>query len=259
MNNTMKRAMTIGTMMLALVAAPDLLAQGNSGNAPGNSGDAPGNSGDAPGNSGDAPGNSGNAPGQSGDSPGNSGSASGKKTNQNLGHGNASNGVMAIIHANRHVLYAGEDALEVSVRFPRGAELLTGGEVDAHLVVFGPDAIWDVLALDEEGAGNGNGNLFQLAESDVEALAAGVYQLGVVLTVPGGDPFALEDWFNGMLGLLAVQGLTIAEEPIEEDADEDGFIDDDSDGDGLSDGEEESTDDSTGDDAADDTDDSTTE
>ncbi|MEX1196698.1 MAG: hypothetical protein WEB57_02395 [Pseudohongiellaceae bacterium] len=194
----MKRTTMMLTMALALVLAPGVLAQGNSGNAPGK--------------------------------------------NKNLGHGNASNGVMAIIHANRHVLYAGDDALEVSVRFPRGADLLKEGEdgeeseVDAHLVVFGPEAIWDVLPLDNEAAdASGGGNLFQLAENEIEALAPGVYQLGVVLTVPGGDPFTLEDWYNGMLGLVTVQGLTVAEGPIEEDADGDGFVDDDSDDDGLSD------------------------
>lgn len=172
---------------------------------------------------------------------GNSGNAPGK--NKNLGHGNASNGVKAIIHANRHVLYAGDDALEVDVRFPRGAELLVDGDVDAHLVVFGPEAVWDVLPLDDEAADEqGGGNLFQLAENEIEALPAGVYQLGVVLTVPDGDPFVLEDWYNGMLGLIAVQGLTVAEGPIEEDANEDGFIDDDSDDDGLADGEDEEDD-----------------
>ena len=228
MNRMMKRTITLCTMALALVLAPDVFAQGNSGNAPGQA----------------------NA-----------------KGNKNLGHGNASNGVKAIIHANRHVLYAGDDALEVSVRFPRGADLLKQGEegaeseVDAHLMVFGPDAVWGELRLDNEAAdADGSGNLFQLAENEIEALAPGVYQLGVVLTVPGGDPYNLDDWYNGMLGLVAVQGLTVAEGPIEEDANEDGFIDDDSDDDGLSDGEDDdgATDDGTGDDT-DGTDDSTEE
>lgn len=219
MNRMMKRITTVCAMALTLVLAPDVLAQGNSENAPGK--------------------------------------------NKNLGHGNASNGVKAIIHANRHVLYAGDDSLEMDIRFPRGAELLVDGEVDAHLVVFGPEAAWDILPLDDEAAdAEGGGNLFQLAENEIEALPAGVYQLGVVLTVPGGDPFVLEDWYNGMLGLVAVKGLTVADGPIEEDADEDGFIDEDSDDDGLVDGgddEDDSTDDGTGDDTTDGTDDTTEE
>lgn len=224
MKRMMKHTMTICAVALALVLAPDALSQGRSESAPGK--------------------------------------------NRNLGHGNASNGVMAIIHANRHVLYAGDDALELSVRFPRGADLLKEGEggeeseVDAHLVFFGPDAIWGDLPLDNEAAdADGSGNLFQLAENEIEALTPGVYQLGVVLTVPGGSPYILEDWYNGMLGLVAVKGLTVAEGPIEEDADGDGFVDADSDADGLLDGDDETgaADEGTGNGTADGSGDSTQE
>lgn len=181
---------------------------------------------------------------------GNSANAPGK--NKNLGHGNASNGVKALIHANRDVLYAGDDRLELDVRFPRGAELLSEGEVDAHLVIFGPDAIWDVLPLSDE-ASDGSGKLFELAENEIETLPAGVYQLGVVLTVPDGDPFLVEDWYNGLLGLLSVRGVTVAEGPIDEDADGDGMLDDDADDDGIED------DDDDGDDSTDDMDDDTSD
>lgn len=179
---------------------------------------------------------------------GNSGNAPGK--NRNLGHGNASNGVMAIIHTNRHVLYTGEegeDELELSVRFPRGADLLQSGEVDAHLMVFSPEATFDVLPLSSETTGD-SGNLFALASDELQALPEGVYQLGVVLTVPGGDPYNLDDWFNGLLGLVAVKGLTISSEPVDVDEDGDGEVEGDTDGDGFVEEEDEtedSTDDST--------------
>lgn len=180
--------------------------------------------------------------------------------NKNLGHGNASDGVKAMIHSNRDVLYAGDDRLELEVRFPRGAGMLTDGDVDAHLVIFGPEAIWDVLPLSDE-ASDGSGKLFELAENEIEALPAGVYQLGVVLTVPDGDPFIVEDWYNGLLGLLSVRGVTVADGPIDEDADGDGALDDDADDDGIADDDDEEDDSSndTDDDSNDDTtDDSTT-
>lgn len=173
-----------------------------------------------------AQGNSGNTPGAA---------APGK--NKNLGHNNASDGVMAIIQANRHIFYSG-DPLEIGVRFPRGADLVTSGEVDAHLLIFKPDAETTVLPISDEASENQR-NLFEIGAVDVETLPEGVYQLGVVITVPDGDPLNMDDWFNGLLGLLTVQGLTVSEDSLEVDMDGDGFVDDDADGDGFEDDEVE--------------------
>lgn len=169
-----------------------------------------------------AQGNSQNAPGQSGMAPG---------KNKNLGHNNASNGVMARIHANRHIFYQG-DPLEISVRFLRGAELITSGEADAYLVIFEPDTFMSAISLNEN-AGPGNSRLFDVDAVDVEEIPEGVYQMGVVLTVPGGNPFNLEEWYNGLLGLLTVQGLTVSSTPLDIDEDGDGFVDGDENGNGF--------------------------
>lgn len=169
---------------------------------------------------------------------GNSQNAPGK--NKNLGHGNASNGIMGMIRANRHIFYAGEDELEIFIRFPRGSELIHSGEADAYVMIFDPEANWGALAINEEASPN-NSRLFQMNTDELAELPEGVYQLGLVLTVPGGDPFTLADWYNGMLGLLAVQGLTVANEPLDIDENGDGFVDGDTTGDGFVDDEGDDT------------------
>ncbi|MEC8860304.1 MAG: hypothetical protein VYE29_09935 [Pseudomonadota bacterium] len=177
---------------------------------------------------------------------GNSDNAPGK--NKNLGHGNASNGVKAIIQANRQIFYTG-DLLDIDVRFPRGAELISSGEVDAYLMIFGPDAVLQAVSISDL-ADTEPANLFQIDVVDVAFLPEGLYQLGVVLTVPEGNPLDISDWYNGMLGLVAVRGLTVSDTALEIDDDNDGFIDDeqDTDDDGFVD--DDDTDDSS--DASDD-------
>jgi len=81
--------------------------------------------------------------------------------------------------------------------------------------------------------------LFSIDAVDVSALPAGTYQLGLILTNPGGDPLVINDWYGGLLGLEHVRGLTVASEAVEFDADGDGEVDDDSDDDGFSDDEDE--------------------
>lgn len=170
---------------------------------------------------------------------GNSDNAPGK--NKNLGHGNASNGVKAIIQANRQIFYTG-DLLDIDVRFPRGAELISSGEVDAYLMIFGPDAVLQAVSISDL-ADTEPANLFRIDVVDVEFLPEGLYQLGVVLTVPEGNPLDISDWYNGMLGLVAVRGLTVSDTALEIDDDNDGFIDDDQDmdDDGFVDDDDESS------------------
>ncbi|MEX2334480.1 MAG: hypothetical protein WD600_09490 [Pseudohongiella sp.] len=186
---------------------------------------------------------------------GNSANAPGK--NKNLGHGNASNGVKAIIQANRQIFYSG-DLLEIGVRFPRGADVIQEGEVDAYLVIFYPDTTLQAVSVSNE-ASTETSNLFRIDEVDVQFLPEGVYQLGVVLTVADGDPLNMSDWYNGMLGLLTVRGLTVSAEPLDIDDDGDGFVDDDTSGDGFVDDgtDEDQADDESSDDGT--TDDSTTD
>lgn len=185
-----------------------------------------------------AQGNSANAHGKSGDG-----------RNKNLGHGNASDGIKAIIQANRQIFYSG-DLLEIGVRFPRGAELIQSGEADAWLLIFDPEAAITAVPISAEASPNTR-NLFRIDEVDVEFLPEGVYQMGVVLTVPDGDPLNLADWYNGLLGLQAVRGLTVSETLLDIDDDGDGMVDDDSSGDGFvdDDSDDETDDNSTEDDS----------
>ncbi len=168
-----------------------------------------------------AQGNSQNAPGQ----------------NKNIGHNNASDGVMARIQANRHIFYQG-DPLEINVRFPRGSQLITSGEVDAYLIIFEPSAYMGAIPLNDV-AGPGNHNLFNVDAVDVEEIPEGVYQMGVVLTIPDGNPFNVEEWYNGLLGLLTVQGLTVSASPLDIDENGDGFVDGDENGNGFVDEDDE--------------------
>ena len=76
-----------------------------------------------------------------------------------------------------------------------------------------------------------------------ETLPAGQYQLGLVVTVPNGDPTNLQDWYGGFRGLLDMEGVYISAELLPEDADGDGECDFDADGDGFCDDQSQSDDD----------------
>jgi len=118
-------------------------------------------------------------------------------------------------------------------------------------MIFGPDAVLQAVSISEL-ADTEPANLFQIDVVDVEFLPEGLYQLGVVLTVPEGNPLDISDWYNGMLGLVAVRGLTVSDTALEIDDDNDGFIDDDQDTDDDGFVDDDDTDDSS-DDSDDDT------
>lgn len=175
----------------------------------------------------------------------------GKGHNKNVGVGNASDGIMGSVITNKHVYYTG-DPLEISLRFARGAELITDGVADAYVVIFPPAAeptdtgeadsgesagsLADAVVLPVSNVASEDAHkLFELGAVDVGSLPAGTYQLGLILTNPGGDPLIINDWYRGLLGLVNVVGLTVTDEAVDFDADGDGEVDDDADGDGLSD------------------------
>ena len=193
----------------------------------------------------------------------------GQGNNKNIGVGNASDGIKGRVITNKGVIYTG-NPLEISIQFPRGADLVTDGSVDAYVVVFAPTVSAeddtatddsnstneDDSALEDSGgtsaaladpivipvsdsASSTTTKLFEMEQVDLSALAAGTYQLGLVLTNPGGDPLVLGDWYTGLLGLIDVVGLTITDEAVDFDEDGDGVVDDDADGDGLSDSDSE--------------------
>jgi len=195
----------------------------------------------------------------------------GNGKNKNVGVGNASDGIHASIITGKDIFYTG-DPLSISLKFTRGADLVTGGEVDAYIVVLAPaaaagddgdtdtdtdtdtddstaadtaaalDALADAVVLPvSDQASTDAKKLFDLEAVDVSALPAGTYQLGLILTNPGGDPLLINDWFKGLLGLIDIVGLTVSDEALEADEDGDGEIDDDDDDDGFSDPEPDDT------------------
>jgi hypothetical protein len=186
-------------------------------------------------------------------------SGKGNGKNKNVGVGNASDGISASIVTDKDIFYTG-DPLSISIRFNRGAELVSGGEVDAYLIVFAPsvddstaedsedidtetddstavdteaslDALSDAIILPvSDQASSDEQKLFELEAVDVSTLPAGTYQLGLILTNPGGDPLVINDWFKGLLGLIDIVGLTVSDEALSFDEDGDGQVDDDDDG-----------------------------
>lgn len=198
----------------------------------------------------------------------------GKGKNKNVGVGNASDGIAGSIITSKDIFYTG-NPLDISLRFARGAELITDGEVDAYVVVFPPAAPveeeeepveveeeTDTDATEDEAepvsetnalsdpvvlpvsniASADSAKLFEIEAVDVSTLPAGTYQLGLILTNPGGDPLMISDWYRGLLGLIDIVGLTVSDEAVDFDQDGDGEVDDDEDGDGFSDEPEEDAD-----------------
>ncbi len=175
--------------------------------------------------------------------------ANGQGKNKNVGVGNASDGIMGSVITNKRIYYTG-DSLDIGLRFARGSELIIGGSVDAYVVVFSPtgndanevdpaidsDSLTDAIVLPVSAeASTDNYKLFAMDTVNVESLPAGTYQLGLILTNPDGDPLNINDWHNGLLGLINIVGLTITDEAVDFDQDGDGQVDDDDDGDGFSD------------------------
>ncbi|MEK7259108.1 MAG: hypothetical protein AAB211_04850, partial [Pseudomonadota bacterium] len=129
----------------------------------------------------------------------------------NAGAGNASDGIQGRIVTEKHVIYTG-DPLNISLRFARGAQLVTSGEVDASVIIFTPEQEAEpiVVPVSSEASTTAR-KLFQIESVDVSALPAGQYQIGLVLTVPDGDPLQLSDWHNGLLGMIDVVGIRITD------------------------------------------------
>lgn len=197
----------------------------------------------------------------------------GQGKNKNIGVGNSSDGISGRVITNKGVIYTG-DPLEISIQFPSGSDLVNDGSVDAYVVIMAPTVTDDadsaadddstttdttdttadadvsgddtpvgtstalsapiVLPVSDVASANKT-KLFELEQVDLSVLAGGTYQLGLVLTNPGGDPLVIGDWYRGLLGLIDVVGLTITDEAVDFDQDADGVVDDDADGDGLSD------------------------
>jgi hypothetical protein len=140
----------------------------------------------------------------------------------------------------QHIYYAG-DALDISVQFARGGALLAEGEADAHIVIFSFDGTLTSVPI-EDDIGAESKKFFQIDDIDTATLPEGQYQLGLVLTIPGGDPTLVADWYSGFRALLDTEAVYISEEMLEGDGDEDGEWDEDADDDGIVGEEEDETD-----------------
>ena len=132
----------------------------------------------------------------------------------------------------QHIYYAG-DPLEVSIKFSRGWNLLADGTAVAHIVVILPNT--SMFSVPVERSIGGNDRMFFDFTVTTETLPAGQYQLGLIVTIPDGDPTNLQDWYSGFRGLLDMEGIYISAESLPEDANGDGECDYDTDGDGFCD------------------------
>lgn len=139
----------------------------------------------------------------------------------------------------QHIYYEG-DALDISVQFSRGGTLLAEGEADAHIVIFSFDGSLIAVPVADD-IGTASRKFFRIDDVDTATLPEGQYQLGLVLTVPGGDPTLVEDWYSGFRALLDTEAVYISDEILEGDDDEDGELDEDSDDDGIVGEEEDET------------------
>jgi hypothetical protein len=139
------------------------------------------------------------------------------------------------IWTSQHVYYVG-DELFIRLDFPRGYDLIASGAVDAHVVVFTlAGGVFD-LPVPANWAASPR-KFFRIPHIDIDEMPEGQYQLGLVLTVHGGDAKNLDDWYGGFRALLDSEAIYMASTPIDTDADIDGEHDDDTDRDGIN-GEE---------------------
>lgn len=172
---------------------------------------------------------------------GNSANSNGKGPSANNGNGRqlVQNGRAAIkgnLKTSRHIYYSG-DELDISVQFPRGYSLIADGEADAHVVIYFFDGSLMTVPVPSD-IGPSPRRFFHMESVDISSLPEGQYQLGLVLTVPDGDPALLDDWYGGFRALLDTEAVYVSTQQLDTDDDGDGEHDDDTDGDGI-DGEEE--------------------
>jgi hypothetical protein len=138
-----------------------------------------------------------------------------------------------LIQTNKQVYYSGEE-LDISVVIPEQLTALLEEAAELQLLIYSPDG--KVKAFPVMGDGK------FLETTETSAIAAGNYQLALVLTKRGGNAVNVGDWYNGFAGLVNTSRLKINDGfpgTDDEDADGDGVIDDDIDSDGFSDSDDE--------------------
>jgi hypothetical protein len=150
----------------------------------------------------------------------------------------ASRGLLSV---NRHVYYIG-DTVQVRVVYPRSLTAVWNGSAEGHVVIYIPQGQAISAPLPAQTADTPV-SVLDLTALDTSVLAAGDYQLALVLTVPGGNPLDVNTWYNGFRGLLSIERVRFSAGATSSDADGDGEFDDDADGDVEEEEEEEEDDD----------------
>jgi len=131
----------------------------------------------------------------------------------------------------KHIYYVGE-TFSVFIKFSRGFDILAEELADAHVIVVTPNTDAYSFPVDSS-IGPQDRKFFSLDIENAETLPLGQYQLGLIVTIPGGDPLNIKDWYNGFRGLLDMEGIYISDKPVTEDSDADGELDADTDADGF--------------------------
>ena len=139
------------------------------------------------------------------------------------------------LQTSQHIYYAG-DSLDIRVQFARGAELLSKGAVDAHVVIFSQDGTVSSVAVPADVGATAH-KFFSLKSIDTKTLPAGQYQLALVLTIPKGNPTLVSDWYSGFRAVLDTQAIYVSDVALKGDANHDGEWDNDTDGNGIADDE----------------------
>jgi hypothetical protein len=181
-------------------------------------------------------------------------SNNGNNSNSAVSFGGTPGTSRGLLSVNRHVYYIG-DTIQVRVVYPRSLTAVWNGSAEGHVVIYIPQGQAISAPLPAQTADTPV-SVLDLTELDTSVLAAGDYQLALVLTVPGGNPLDVNTWYNGFRGLLSIERLRFSAGTTSSDADGDGEFDDDADGDGFV--EDEAIETETADNADDDEDDDAT-
>lgn len=135
------------------------------------------------------------------------------------------------VKTSQHIYYPG-DPLSISVQFARGSELLASGKASAFVVIYSFDGTATSMPVPKD-IGVASRQFYKLDSVDTKTLKEGQYQLGLVVTVAGGDPLKLTSWYSGFRGLLDMQAILVSSTAVAGDKNHDGELDNDRNKDGL--------------------------
>jgi hypothetical protein len=135
------------------------------------------------------------------------------------------------IETRQHVYYPG-DILDIRVALGGNTALVSSQGVDLYLGVFDPAGKASFTRIADYQSITSK-RLFYIQDISTSVISVGTYQLALIMTVPGGDPELVSNWYNGIGGLLDNDAVTYSQTPVAHDNDRDGEWDDDYDRDGF--------------------------